>query len=78
MALVSCSSCDNFLRDLIGFGQGIGKCKPFEDYKALNPSKVAISKALRSLGNNPDYDGDLFWGGDVIDRRCEKYKEKMQ
>jgi hypothetical protein len=36
----------------------------------------ALRDALRKLGNNPDYDGDVFYGGELIDRNCEKYEAK--
>jgi hypothetical protein len=74
--LVRCRDCFHFIPDKIGFGQGIGKCKLYEEYKAKNPGPSALSEALRKLGNRPDYDGDLFWGGELIDRNCEKYEAK--
>jgi hypothetical protein len=74
--LVSCSQCRFFIKDTIGFGQGIGKCQKYEEYKAKGPGARSLRDALRKLGNNPDYDFDLFWGGELIDRICEKYEAK--
>lgn len=33
MTLVKCSDCKNYITDKIGFGNGIGTCQPFENYK---------------------------------------------
>ncbi len=76
MDLVCCLQCLLFVPDPVGDGNGIGKCTPFEEYKAKNPSKQNLRDALRKLGNDPDRDGDLFWGGPEVDRRCEKYQDK--
>lgn len=78
MLLIRCRDCTHFLSDKIGFGQGIGKCKLYEDYRAKNPGPSALRAALRKLGNNPDYDGDIIWGGEVADRHCEKYEAKTE
>ncbi len=74
--LVSCSICNHFIKDKIGFGQGIGRCQIFETYIEKKPGKAAIRKALLSLGNDPDRDGDIFWGGHLADRQCNKYEGK--
>jgi len=74
---VSCSVCAHFVPDPIGFGQGIGKCKLYEAYKALRPGPDALMAALRKLGNK-DADGDLFWGGLAVDRQCEKYEPRTE
>lgn len=33
MLFVNCGSCQHFIKDTIGSGQGIGKCQVLEDYK---------------------------------------------
>jgi len=73
MALVSCSICNHFTPGH-GSGQGIGRCKVFEAYSAKKPGKAAIRKALLSLGNDPDRNGDVFTGGTLIDRNCAKFE----
>lgn len=67
-----CADCALFVPDCIGFGQGIGRCQAFEDYKALNPSPVALDKTFRMLGNK------VFWGGNDgnNNRFCEKFVRK--
>jgi len=52
--------------DKIGFGQGIGQCKAYEDYKHKQPSPMALETAFKRLGNT------LFWPG--AERRCDKFK----
>ena len=74
MSIVSCSLCNHFIRDKIGSGSGIGRCSVFEDYIAKKPGKAAIRKALMSLGNDPDRNGDVFTGGTLIDRNCAKFE----
>jgi hypothetical protein len=76
--LVRCRDCSHFIPDKIGFGQGIGKCRQYEEYKAKGPGAQALRDALRKLGNNPDYDGDLFWNGGLIDRNCEKFEANAE
>jgi hypothetical protein len=76
--LVRCRDCSYFIKDTIGFWQGIGKCRQYEEYKAKGPSAQALRDALRKLGNNPDYDGDIFYGGELVDRICEKYEGKAE
>jgi hypothetical protein len=69
--LVSCDRCQHWRRDQIGFGQGIGECQEFEDYKLKMPSAKALENAFIALGNQ------LFWpGGGVPYRYCSKFKVK--
>lgn len=66
---VFCCDCINFIRDTAGFGQGIGECKEYNDYKAKSPRLSALDKAFRMLG------GKVFWGGNGgRGRYCVKYK----
>jgi hypothetical protein len=79
---VSCSLCTNFRPDTIGFGQGLGRCQAYEDYRAKGPSESAKRDALLRLGQVPDERGmvmEMFYPGwGVIDRLCEKFKEKAE
>ena len=71
-SLVTCAKCRHFTRDKIGFGDGIGRCEEFNTYAAKRPTKYQRDQALIKLGNRAGY--DVFWGGDLRDRRCEKFK----
>jgi hypothetical protein len=61
MQIVTCSSCQNFIPDQIGNGQGIGQCKSFEEYKDVLKAKdsplrkylEAIERAEVKLGIIP-------------------------
>jgi hypothetical protein len=79
---VSCSLCTHFLPDTIGFGQGLGRCQQYEDYKAKRPGDAALRDALKRLGQVPDERGNImemfYPGWDVIDRLCEKYEGKAE
>lgn len=67
--LVACDQCRFFTPDSIGFGQGIGHCQPYDDYKAKGVSQKSLDGAFRRLG------GQLFWpGGGIGYRNCEKFE----
>ena len=70
--LVCCRDCRHFTKDKAGSGLGIGACAEFNAYAAKRPTKVQIDQALIKLGNKAGC--DVFWGGDLRDRRCEKFK----
>lgn len=67
-----CATCQHFLPDTIGFGQGIGNCQKYDDYEAQGATEQQLKIAFRKLGN------ELFWGG-LFDRsrNCIKYEEKL-
>lgn len=71
--IACCRYCRLFERDRLGDGFGVGKCGPYEQYKAKNPSESQLRLARIKLGNEPD--NDLFWGGDGL-RDCEKFEER--
>lgn len=68
-----CPHCQHFIPDTIGFGQGIGQCHKYEDYKAQGASDAQLARAYILLGNK------LFSGGenctDYNRRYCDKYEE---
>jgi len=72
MPPASCSLCQNFIKDTVGDGLGIGRCLPYEAYEAKKPTAKALAQAFEKLGNK------LFWCGndDRLDRNCAKYKPK--
>ena len=71
-SLVCCHDCQHFTKDKTGSGLGIGSCEEFNAYAAKNPTKYQLDQALIKLGNKAG--DDVFWGGDLRDRRCEKFK----
>ena len=71
-SLVCCHDCLHFTKDKTGSGLGIGSCEEFNAYAAKNPTKYQLDQALIKLGNKAG--DDVFWGGDLRDRRCEKFK----
>lgn len=68
-----CANCQHFIPDTIGFGQGIGNCKKYEDYKQKGASEQQLKIAFLQLGN------ELFWAGSGggRPRNCSKYEEKQ-
>ncbi len=70
--LVCCRDCCHFTKDKTGSGLGIGSCKEFNAYTLKRPTKHQLDQALIKLGNKAG--DDVFWGGDLRDRRCEKFK----
>jgi hypothetical protein len=69
--LVSCAQCAQFLPDKCGDGAGIGKCREYSTRKARGASTKELRELLIMLGNDPNY--PLFWGGTLIDRKCERF-----
>lgn len=72
--LISCSQCRHFIKDQIGDGMGIGKCKLFEDYCAKNPSDLAKRQALYKLGDRAGI--GIFWGGSGS-RECGRFIDDL-
>jgi hypothetical protein len=71
-----CIDCVFFVKDKIGSGHGIGKCRVFEHYKKKNIGQSQTRELLLTLGNTPD--NVLFWGGLLDDRNCQKYEDKRR
>jgi len=72
----SCIQCRLFIPDSIGTGQGIGRCRVYEFHKKKGfIGGVNKTSLLRRLGNK-DYEGDLFWGGELQNRTCFKFEQK--
>lgn len=74
--MICCRDCDRFIPDKIGDGYGIGRCRAYEQYKRANESQSALKMRLLELGNNPD--SDVFLGGLLADRECNRFKEKIK
>jgi len=72
--MIRCRDCLGFIHDKIGDGYGLGQCKAFEQYKRSGESQTALKVRLMELGNQPD--SDVFWGGLLADRKCNRYKVK--
>lgn len=68
MQRVSCAGCVSFVRDKVGFGDGIGMCERFERFLAGNPSSIQIDIARVKMGDSSLYPDRL--------RFCENFKEK--
>lgn len=67
--MITCLQCVNFERDKIGFGGGIGRCRPFEDwlnrYSLRRPKPLDYDKAFADLGSKVFYP--------KIERNCKKF-----
>lgn len=70
---INCATCKFFIKDTIGTGDGLGRCGKLEEFKAKNPSKLALKRALFALGCDSNK-GPIFWGGQGDDRNCSKYE----
>lgn len=75
MSHVRCKDCMGFVKDQIGDGLGIGICRAFEQYKKSGENKAQLKARLIELGNKPD--NSIFWGGNLADRECNRYKAKI-
>lgn len=64
----TCAQCALFERDAIGFGQGIGKCKAYEEYLAKKPGQAGKDRAFKAMG------GVAHWPD--VPRRCSKFESK--
>lgn len=73
--MIRCRDCAGYIPDKIGDGFGIGRCKAYEQYKRSGESQSTLKIRLIELGNRPD--NDLFWGGLLADRKCNRYKAKV-
>jgi hypothetical protein len=69
--LVCCAQCARFLPDKVGDGCGIGRCQEYSTRKKQGASTQELRELLIKLGNHPD--NSLFWGGTLIDRKCERF-----
>jgi hypothetical protein len=81
--------CKLFVADSVGDGSGIGKCRVYSkrkkelmDVPEIRFGNIRIQKVERELrgllielGNDPD--NKLFWGGDRVDRNCNRYERKL-
>lgn len=68
-----CANCKHFIPDAVGFGQGLGQCQKYEDYKAQGANEQQLKAAYYQLGN------ELFFGGlGGKPRNCSKYEEKNE
>jgi len=72
--MIRCRECAGFIPDKIGDGSGVGACLAYEQYKRAGESQIQLKYRLIELGNHPD--NNLFWGGSLLDRECNRYKEK--
>lgn len=72
--MIRCHDCLGFIPDKIGDGYGIGRCKAYEQYKRAGETETALKLRLMELGNLSD--NDVFWGGMLTDRICNRYKVK--
>jgi len=72
LSCVICADCGFFTTDKIGNGNGIGACKPLEDWLDKHPfrrpSPKAYDTAFKRLG------GKVFYP--LIERQCEKFASK--
>ena len=70
---IRCSLCSNFIPDTIGFGQGLGECKVYNDYIKKGANEYQLKMAFIALGN------ELFWcgSGGGRDRSCSKFESKI-
>ena len=69
---IRCSSCANFIPDLIGFGQGLGECKEYNNYINKGANEHQLKMAFIELGN------ESFWcgSGGGKSRNCSKFEGK--
>jgi hypothetical protein len=71
--LACCAQCAQFLPDKVGSGDGLGKCREYSTRKRQGASTQELRELLIIMGNDPNY--PLFWGGTLIDRKCERFIE---
>lgn len=74
MEAVCCRNCGFFVPDPVGDGYGWGECRIYSHYKAKGLAENELNALLARLGNKRGE--PLFWGGNLIDRFCEKYEAK--
>jgi hypothetical protein len=67
--------CNLFIADSVGDGSGIGRCRAYSMRKKQGASERELRALLVELGNDPD--NKLFWGGDRVDRNCNRYERKL-
>jgi len=67
-----CTDCLGFIKDTIGDGKGIGKCKAYEHYVNKGATTGQLNELLVALGNKANY--HVFWGGSEL-RECSKFKQ---
>jgi hypothetical protein len=73
--MICCRDCLGFVADKVGDSYGLGRCKAYEQYQRSGESKTALRVRLIELGNDPGI--DVFWGGLLKDRNCNRYKVKL-
>ncbi len=71
-SLACCGNCLGFIKDTIGDGKGIGKCKAYEHYVNKGATTADLSELVVLLGNKANY--HVFWGGNEP-RECSKFKQ---
>lgn len=71
--MIRCRDCKGFVKDQIGDGTGLGTCKAYQQYAKAGESTTQLKTRLMELGNAPD--NHLFWGGNLADRECNRFKQ---
>jgi len=67
---VRCVDCVHFIRDKVGFGDGIGNCAEFDAYLLKKPGADAIEIARQKLGSRSLYPNAV--------RNCQKFKNNNE
>jgi hypothetical protein len=67
--------CKLFVADAVGDGAGIGRCRVYSTRKKQGASDRELRALLIELGNDPN--APIFWGGDRVDRNCNRYEGKI-
>jgi hypothetical protein len=73
--VICCAMCKLFVADSVGDGSGIGRCRVYSARKKQGASERELRDLLIELGNHPD--DPIFWGGDRVDRNCNRYERKL-
>jgi hypothetical protein len=68
--------CNLFVADAVGDGAGIGRCRVYSTRKKQGASDRELRALLIELGNHPN--NTLFWGGEIADRECNRYRAKYE